>query len=160
MGQGALSAEQLEAILLEVGRQLMERGPQAMGEIGQWACTTLNVQVCPDLVSTALQAGACRVGVGHRDSLSLTGEGALAGTIDHTLLKADTTLSQIDTLCSEAVCRIRTNSAEPGRVCPIEVGRGGGAKRCQVAAFPRRWPPLVHGRVVAAAERSRRGRTI
>ena len=48
MGQGALSAEQLEAILLEVGRQIMERGPQAMGEIGQWAQACLSA---PDLIT-------------------------------------------------------------------------------------------------------------
>jgi len=137
-GPGALSAEQLEAILLEVGRQLMERGPQAMGEIGQWACTSFNVQVCPDLVSSALQAGACRVGVGHRDSLGLTGEGALAGTIDHTLLKADTTLSAIDKLCSEAAEHKFASVCVNGvwvRRC-AEALSGTGVAVCTVVGFP------------------------
>jgi deoxyribose-phosphate aldolase len=137
-GHGALSADQLEAILLEVGRQLMERGPQAVGEIGQWACTSLNVQVCPDLVSSALQAGACRVGVGHRDSLSLTGEGALASTIDHTLLKADTTLSQIDKLCAEAAEHKFASVCVNGvwvRRC-AEALAGTGVAVCTVVGFP------------------------
>lgn len=133
-----LSAERLEEILTEVGRQLLERGPAAMGEIGQWACTTLSVQVCPDTVSSAIQAGACRVGVGNRDALGLTGQGNLAGSIDHTLLKADTTLAQIDELCAEAAEHDFASVCVNGvwvRRC-AELLAGSSAAVCTVVGFP------------------------
>jgi deoxyribose-phosphate aldolase len=57
------------------------------------------VQLCPADLQPVLDAGACRVGA----SPATLGElGGLARAIDHTLLKPDAQLADIDKLCAEA----------------------------------------------------------
>lgn len=88
----------LESILTEVARQVLDHGACA---VGGWGCSTLRIEVCPDRVREVIDAGACRVGV-CPDARPMT-LGNVASTIDHTLLKPDATVVDIDALCSEAL---------------------------------------------------------
>src|SRR5829696_9081407 len=61
-------------------------------------CHALLYECCPDRLRGVLEAGATRLGL-HASG----GEaGSVAGMIDHTLLKADATRSEIEALCREA----------------------------------------------------------
>ena len=95
-----LTEKELEDLLAEIGRQILDQGTGTVGRLGQWGCTTVSVEICPDRVHAVLNAGACRFGVANTDSASLTD---VAGYIDHTLLKAETTLADIDELCHDAL---------------------------------------------------------
>ena len=68
---GALDAQGLEDVLTEIARQIVEHGLESVGSMGQWGCSTVCVEVCPEGVQEVLQAGACRVGVAWRDAPSL-----------------------------------------------------------------------------------------
>ena len=95
-----LDREQLENVVTEITRQIVEHGLGAVGQLGNWGCSTICVEVCPDRVNAVLSAGACRVGLAFRDAPSPTNLGAY---IDNTLLKPEATLADIDTLCSAAL---------------------------------------------------------
>ncbi len=134
------SPEQLELILMEVGRQIMEHGvgaaPIAGG--GAWACTTLSVQVCPESVTHVIDAGACRVGLCGQDALTTGSTSKYARAIDHTLLKPDATAAQIDTLCAEAAEHKFASVCVNGvwvRRC-AELLAGSGVAVCTVVGFP------------------------
>ena len=89
---------------------------------------------CPDRVSGILAAGASRIG------LHATGgpPGDVASIIDHTLLRPDATMHEIETLCQEAaqhrfasVCVNATWVAACARIL-----QGSGVKVCSVVGFP------------------------
>lgn len=87
------------------------------------------------LVRSMLDAGACRVGMCPPDPTRL---GDLASAIDHTLLRADATVEEIDQLCAEAlehgfasVCVNGTWVRRAG-----EVLGAGGPLVCAVVGFP------------------------
>src|SRR5690349_25147942 len=62
------------------------------------SCHAVLYDCCPDRLRGVLDAGATRIGL-HASG----GEtGAIAGMIDHTLLKPDATRGDIDKLCREA----------------------------------------------------------
>jgi deoxyribose-phosphate aldolase len=97
--EGIPNRPELEAILYEIGRQIVDQGLGDLGRLGEQACRTLNVQICPDGLARAIDAGACRLGLPARYAADHAG---LARTIDHTLLKPDATLDQVEALCEEA----------------------------------------------------------
>jgi deoxyribose-phosphate aldolase len=127
--------EQLEAILAEVGRQILDHGLGAIGSFGQWGCTPLQVEVCPDRVREVIDAGACRLGFAGCDAPELT---TLASYIDHTLLKPDATLAELDRLCAEAMqhhfASVCVNSGNVRRCA--EILAGSGVLVCSVVGFP------------------------
>jgi deoxyribose-phosphate aldolase len=88
--------EQLERLLEQVGRQVLEHG---LPDASHWGCTNLSLQLCGDHLQPVLDAGAARVGA---TPGSLGDVGGLGRAIDHTLLKPDATLEQIDALGAEA----------------------------------------------------------
>ncbi len=90
---------QLEALLYEIGRQILDQGLNDLNSLGEQACRTLNIQLCPDGLARAIDAGACRLGLPASQSSQHSG---LSRYIDHTLLKPDATLAQIEKLCQEA----------------------------------------------------------
>lgn len=94
----SLDPRRLEEILFQVGSRLMAEGEAALEP---WGCTTMTVEVCPEDVDSIVRAGACRVGVG--GCSNPTQLGRLATYLDHTLLKPDATVAEIDTLCGEAL---------------------------------------------------------
>ncbi len=97
-------------------------------------CHTVLHACCPDRVSGILEAGASRIG------LHAAGgpPGDVASIIDHTLLRADATRQEIETLCQEAaqygfasVCVNATWVATCARIL-----QGSGVKVCAVVGFP------------------------
>jgi deoxyribose-phosphate aldolase len=61
-------------------------------------CHSVLYECCPDRLAGVLAAGATRIGV----HASGGAAGSVAAMIDHTLLKADATRSEIEKLCHEA----------------------------------------------------------
>ncbi|MCB9914555.1 MAG: deoxyribose-phosphate aldolase [Planctomycetes bacterium] len=124
----------LEAILTEVARQLLEGGLDE-ADLGQLGCTTVSVQICPDHVQSALDAGACRVAVRAGNATQLS---TLGAAIDHTLLKPEATAREIDTLCDEALqhrfASVCVNSTWVKRCA--EILGGSGVLVCTVVGFP------------------------
>jgi len=131
------SEEALEDALVEVARQLLEHGSLAGPGADPWACRTVCVELCPADVQGVLSAGAARIGVAAGAARGLAG-GGLAGTIDHTLLKPDATLAEIDTLCAEALehrfASVCINGVHVRRCA--EILRGSGVAVCSVVGFP------------------------
>jgi deoxyribose-phosphate aldolase len=129
----SLSPERLEQILVEVGRRLLAEGEQALGP---WGCTTLTVEVCPEEVDSVVRAGACRVGLGRCDDPTRLGD--LASHIDHTLLKPDACVGDIDALCAQAIegrfASVCVNGTWVRRCA--EVLAGSGVLTCAVVGFP------------------------
>ena len=62
------------------------------------ACHALALDCCPDRVQGVLDAGASRLGVHAAGGAA----GTVAAMIDHTLLKPDASLAEVETLCREA----------------------------------------------------------
>jgi deoxyribose-phosphate aldolase len=98
------------------------------------SCHSVLYECCPERLRGVLEAGATRLG------LHATGgeAGGVASMIDHTLLKADATQADIETLCREAaeymfasVCINPTWVAACDRLL-----RGSGVKVCTVVGFP------------------------
>jgi deoxyribose-phosphate aldolase len=131
----ALDAETLERVLTEIASQILEHGLGAVGDFGQWGCSTVCVDVCPESVQRVIDAGACRIGVARQDA---TGLGELASAIDHTLLRADATLEEIDRLCDEALrhrfASVCVNGVHVRRCA--EILQGSGVAVCSVIGFP------------------------
>ena len=84
-----------ELLLTEVARQLLERGPEVLQ-----SGATLEIEISAEGIRESIDAGACRVGTCGCAAPQLTG---LASYIDHTLLKPDATLAEVDQLCAEAL---------------------------------------------------------
>ncbi|MCE9595360.1 MAG: deoxyribose-phosphate aldolase [Planctomycetes bacterium] len=131
-GVGAVAHEALEAILTEVARQLLDHGIEP---VSPWGSTTVQVELAIDRVRAVLDAGACRIGCSPCASPKLDG---LASYLDHTLLKADATVAEIDKLCAEAlqlrVASVCVNGAWVKRCA--EILAGSGVLVCSVVGFP------------------------
>ena len=129
------SRAELEALLYEIGRQIVDQGIGDLGALGEQACRTLHVQICSDGLARAIDAGACRLGLPARYAAE---HASLAGTIDHTLLKPDATLAQIETLCEEAAANRFASVCVNGvwvRRC-AELLSGTPVAVCTVVGFP------------------------
>ena len=127
-----IGAAELEAILTEVGRQILEGGPEAIFPHG---CTTIAVELCPDRAQQVIDAGACRLGTCGCPAPELT---TLAKYIDHTLLKPDATLAEVDKLCAEALenrfASVCVNGCHVRRCA--EILAGSDVLVCSVIGFP------------------------
>ncbi len=132
---GGVDAERFETILTEIARQLLEHGLGAVGSLGQWGCSTIQVEVCPDRVREVIDAGACRIGLCPADRDDL---GDLAAHIDHTLLRSDATVADIDELCDQALrhsfASVCVNGAWVRRCA--EILAGSPVLTCAVVGFP------------------------
>jgi deoxyribose-phosphate aldolase len=127
-----LGAAELEALLTEVGRQILAEGPEAVFPHG---CATVEVEFCPRRAREVLDAGACRLGYCGCKPPELD---RLASYIDHTLLKPEATLAEIDTLCDEARRNGFASVCVHGchvRRC-AEILAGSGVLVCSVVGFP------------------------
>jgi deoxyribose-phosphate aldolase len=101
---------------------------------GRCACHGWQVDCCPTRVQDVVDAGAARLGMhGARG-----GGGAIAGLIDHTLLKPDATATEIATLCQEAAQhRFATVCVNPAWVATAARAlRGTGVGVSSVVGFP------------------------
>jgi len=100
----------------------------------QCSCHAVLYDCCPDRLRGVLDAGATRIGL-HASG----GEtGAIAGMIDHTLLKPDATRGDIDKLCREAAeFHFATVCVNPAWVAYSAARlRGTGVGVCSVVGFP------------------------
>jgi deoxyribose-phosphate aldolase len=97
-------------------------------------CHSVLYECCPDRLRGVLEAGATRLG------LHATGgeAGGVASMIDHTLLKADATQAEIETLCREAAeYKFASVCINPTWVATCDrLLRGSGVKVCTVVGFP------------------------
>ena len=131
------AAQQLEDVLTEIGRQLIERGFDEASGIGlrQGECTSVTLELCRAGVDQIVQAGACRVGLCGEDPTRL---GDLASYLDHTLLKPDATVAEIDQLCAEALgygfASVCVNGSWVRRCA--EILAGSKVLVCTVVGFP------------------------
>lgn len=125
--------DELEDILTEIARQILDNGLTSIG--GGWGCSTLSIEICPDRVGAVMDAGACRVTVPSGQAPSLTN---MSGFIDHTLLKADATLAEVDALCADALeysfASVCINGIHVRRCA--EILAGSTVKVCTVVGFP------------------------
>jgi deoxyribose-phosphate aldolase len=130
-----IDVETLESVLSEIARQILEHGLGSVGTFGQWGCTSISVELCPDRVHAVLHAGACRIGVAGSEPSAV---GDLARYIDHTLLRPDATAAEIDKLCDEALrhrfASVCVNGVWVKRCAEILAGSGVGV--CSVVGFP------------------------
>lgn len=135
VAEETLDAQRLEEILAEIARQILEHGLSSVGSFGQWGCTSVCVELCPDRVGEVLTAGACRIGVAAPD---LNSVGGLAKYIDHTLLKPEATAADVDKLCDEARKHHFASVCVNGtwvRRC-AEILAGSDVMVCAVVGFP------------------------
>lgn len=134
MGMQANGPQELEEVLVDVGAHLLRGEPVTAG--GQ------RYQLGGDLAATArslVAAGACRFGVGSAQGCpDPTRLGDIASYIDHTLLKPDATLADVDALCAEAIehrfASVCVNSVWVKRCA--EILQGSGVLVCTVVGFP------------------------
>lgn len=130
--KGEIGPEELERILTEIGRQILENGACAANP---WGCRTIEVEVCPDSVRRVIDAGACRIGMA---GCPVPEMGDMASTIDHTLLKPEATTADIDVLCGEALqhhfASVCVNGVFVRRAA--EILKGSGVLVCAVIGFP------------------------
>jgi deoxyribose-phosphate aldolase len=128
-----LNPQDLQRLIEIITDEVMSvHAPRSAG--GQCACHAVLTDCCPDRLRGVLDAGATRVGV-HASGGAPEG---VAGMIDHTLLKPDASLQDIEKLCREAaqfhfatVCVNPTWVAASARFL-----RGSGVGVCSVVGFP------------------------
>ena len=123
---------ELEAILTEIGRQILESGVEA---VTPWGCSSIEVEFCPDRARAVIDAGACRLGLCGCAPPKLD---TLASYIDHTLLKPEATLAEIDKLCAEALANKFASVCVNGSFVHrcAEILGGSGVLVCSVIGFP------------------------
>ncbi len=127
--------QQLEDLLTEIGRRIVEQGLTSVDDLDPWGYRARSIEVSPDGVRSIVEAGACRVGVCGPDPTRL---GELATYLDHTLLKPDATVTEIDVLCAEALEHGFASVCVNGtwvRRC-AEILAGSPVLVCSVVAFP------------------------
>lgn len=128
-----LNPQDLQRLIEIITDEVMSvHAPRSAGS--QCACHAVLTDCCPDRLRGVLDAGATRVGV-HASGGAPEG---VAGMIDHTLLKPDASLQDIEKLCREAaqfhfatVCVNPTWVAASARFL-----RGSGVGVCSVVGFP------------------------
>jgi deoxyribose-phosphate aldolase len=128
----SIGPAELEEILAEIGRQILEQGPES---IAPWGCAHVEVEFCPDRARTVIDAGACRIGFAGCAAPKLD---TLASYIDHTMLKPEATLAEIDQLCADArkfhFASVCVNGCHVARCA--EILKGSGVLVCSVIGFP------------------------
>ena len=97
-------------------------------------CHAVRADCCPDRLRTVVDAGATRLGL-HASGAATVG---VSGMIDHTLLKADATRDDVETLCREAAeFKFATVCVNPTWVSVAASRlRGTGVGVCSVVGFP------------------------
>jgi deoxyribose-phosphate aldolase len=123
---------ELEAILTEIGKQILEHGPESISAFG---CASVEVEYCPDRTRAVVDAGACRLGFCGCPAPQLA---SMASYIDHTLLKPEATVAEVDKLCAEALANKFASVCVNGSYVKrcAEILGGSGVLVCSVIGFP------------------------
>jgi deoxyribose-phosphate aldolase len=126
--------EELQRIIDIVTEELLAAGAVAEPAARRCACHSLTIECCPERLRGVIDAGASRIGV-HAEGGAA---GAVAGMIDHTLLKPDATRTAIEQLCREAAeFHFATVCVNPTWVALSAARlRGTGVGVCSVVGFP------------------------
>ena len=127
-----LNPQDLQRLIEIITDEVM--AAQAPRVASRCACHAVLTDCCPDRLRGVLDAGATRVGV-HASGGAPDG---VAGMIDHTLLKPDATLTDIEKLCREAAqFHFATVCVNPAWVAAsARFLRGSGVGVCSVVGFP------------------------
>jgi deoxyribose-phosphate aldolase len=131
--------------LVEIITEEVLAAQRGTGAMGPCACHDVRADCCPDRLRTVVDAGATRLGLHATGGAALmramrsgaqTGE--VSSMIDHTLLKADATRTEIEKLCSEAAeFHFATVCVNPAWVALAATRlRGTGVGVCSVVGFP------------------------
>ena len=127
-----LNPQDLQRLIEIITEEVM--ASQAPRPAGRCGCHAVLTDCCPDRLRGVLDAGATRLGVHAAGGAP----GGVAAMIDHTLLKPDATIRDIEKLCREAaefhfatVCVNPTWVAAAARFL-----RGSGVGVCSVVGFP------------------------
>lgn len=127
-----MDPHELERVLTEIGHRILEHG---MGALSPWGFHDTPADLRPDDVRSVIDAGACRVGTCGCPAPALD---TMASYIDHTLLKPDATLAEVDKLCAEAIenrfASVCVNGVHVKRCA--EILSGSGVLVCTVVGFP------------------------
>ena len=129
-----LNPTDLQRLVEIITEEVMTAQRRAASAPAQCSCHAVLYDCCPDRLRGVLDAGASRIG------LHATGgaAGAVAGMIDHTLLKPDATKQEIEKLCREAAeYHFATVCVNPAWVALCaSLLRGTGVGVCSVVGFP------------------------
>jgi deoxyribose-phosphate aldolase len=131
--------------LVEIITEEVLAAQRGAGSMGPCACHDVRADCCPDRLRTVVDAGATRLGLHAAGGAALmramrsgaqTGE--VSSMIDHTLLKADATRTEIEKLCQEAAeFHFATVCVNPAWVALAAARlRGTGVGVCSVVGFP------------------------
>jgi deoxyribose-phosphate aldolase len=129
-----LNPNDLQRLVEIITEEVVSAQRRAGAAPAQCACHAVLYDCCPDRLRGVLDAGATRIGL-HATG---AGAGAVAGMIDHTLLKPDATRSDIEKLCREASqFKFATVCVNPAWVAlSARLLAGSGVGVCSVVGFP------------------------
>src|SRR6476646_4140475 len=129
-----LDPSDLQRLVEIITEEVMNAQRRNASAPAQCSCHAVLYDCCPDRLRGVLDAGASRIG------LHATGgaAGSVAGMIDHTLLKRDSTRQEIEKLCREAAeFHFATVCVNPTWVALCaSLLRGSGVGVCSVVGFP------------------------
>jgi deoxyribose-phosphate aldolase len=133
-----VSAREDEPVSVDLGRLVAiiaeELAAFRASPVARCPCHGWQADCCPTRVQGVVEAGAVRLGMPGAKG----GGGAVAGLIDHTLLKPDAAADDIETLCREAAEHgFATVCVNPAWVAlAARHLRGTGVGVCSVVGFP------------------------
>ena len=129
-----LNPGDLQRLVEIVTEEVVSAQRRAASQPSQCGCHAVLYDCCPDRLRGVLDAGASRIGL----HASGGAAGAVAGMIDHTLLKPDATQQEIEKLCREAAeFHFATVCVNPTWVATCSrLLRGTGVGVCSVVGFP------------------------
>ena len=93
-----MTPSEVQRLIQIIVEEMAAAGQMRAPSSGQCACHAVLYDCCPDRLRGILDAGATRIGLHATGGVA----GEVASMIDHTLLKADATRKDIETLCREA----------------------------------------------------------
>ncbi len=129
-----LSPQDLQRLIDIITDEVLSAQGLRGGSGQRCACHSAAADCCPDRLRGVIDAGASRLGM-HATAGST---GGVSTMIDHTLLKPDATLPDIQKLCREAAeFHFATVCVNPAWVATAAAAlRGSGVGVCSVVGFP------------------------
>src|SRR5687767_4694956 len=129
-----LNPDDLQRLVEIITEEVVTAQRRAASQPSQCSCHAVLYDCCPDRLRGVLDAGASRIGL----HASGGAAGAVAGMIDHTLLKPDASRQEIEKLCREAAeFHFATVCVNPVWVAvAAKLLRGSGVGVCSVVGFP------------------------
>src|SRR5687767_9671782 len=129
-----LNPDDLQRLVEIITEEVVTAQRRAASQPSQCSCHAVLYDCCPDRLRGVLDAGASRIGL----HASGGAAGAVAGMIDHTLLKPDASRQEIEKLCREAAeFHFATVCVNPAWIALAASRlRGTGVGVCSVVGFP------------------------